>query len=86
MLGVLNNVGIFVSKEGFHSAVFAQVVTELKKEEQNLTNNSLRYSIDAANYLLQNHRNQPNFRPVYERLLRLLEAKATYVTIEEKEN
>lgn len=58
LLSVLNSVGIFVSKEGFHSAVFAQLVAELEKEEQNLANHGLRYSIDAVNYLLQNHRNQ----------------------------
>ena len=86
LLAALNNVGIFVSKEGFHAAVFAQLATELEKEEQNMATHGLRYSIDAANYLLQNHRAQPHFRPVYERQLRLLEAKATYVTVEEKEN
>lgn len=86
LLSVLNNVGIFVSKEGFHQAVFAQLAVELEREEQNLSSRSLRYSIDAVNYLLQNHRSQQHFRPIYDRFLRLLEAKATYVTIEEREN
>lgn len=72
LLAVLNNVGIFVSKEGFHQAVFAQIAAELEKEEQNMVNHGLRYSIDAVNYLLQNHRTQQHFRAVYDRQLRLL--------------
>jgi hypothetical protein len=56
LVHVLNDVGIFITNETLHASAFDRIVQELQKEEENIATYNIRFTIDVANYLLQNHR------------------------------
>lgn len=86
LLHVLNDIGIFIKNEVLHSAVKERLDTLLTQELLNREPHHIRFSIDAANYLLQVHRNGNDYLRLSGQALKLLETKATYVTHEEREN
>lgn len=72
LIHVLNDIGIFVSNDLLHSAVKDRLATELAQEEKGQAARSIRFSIDAANYLLQVHRGASDYGRLSGQALRLL--------------
>jgi len=65
LLHLFNDVGLFINAPELHSAIFSRLQKDLYLEENNRLRNTLEQTIDALNYLLQNHRNNSEYDPVY---------------------
>jgi hypothetical protein len=81
LVHLFNDIGLFISNDSIKEHIFARLQKNVYLEENNRLNYSLAETIDALNYLIQNHRTHQHYADVYERYLSVLEAKATYYTL-----
>lgn len=72
LINLFNDIGIFISNDNIKELLLKKLESNIKLEESNQLNFGLRYSIDAANYLLQNHRNNFKFDNLYKRHINAL--------------